>query len=147
RQRLRDIYWAEIGVREATGQNDGERVEAYLQYCGLGSGYAWCAAYVSWCFGQAGYEHARNPWSPALFPAERTVWTREPAGTTPQQGAVFGIYYPALKRIAHVGFIDQVAGSWLVTVEGNVEDQVLRKRRSLRSIHAVADWLSPMPAP
>ena len=39
----------ELGVREASGQNDGERVEQYLAYTGLGKGYAWCAAFVSWC--------------------------------------------------------------------------------------------------
>src|SRR5690606_14901529 len=71
RQRLRSVYIAELGVREASGRNDGTRVEEYLRYCELGPGYAWCAAFVSWCFGKAGYPQPRNPWSPALFPAGR----------------------------------------------------------------------------
>ncbi|WP_262246895.1 CHAP domain-containing protein [Parapedobacter soli] len=142
RQRLRAIYLAELGVREASGRNDGTRVEAYLRYCGLGPGHAWCAAFVSWCFGRAGYPQPRNPWSPALFPASRTVWTKGGHSGTMKHGDVFGIYYPTLKRIAHVGFIDQIEGNWLVTVEGNAENQVRRKRRPIGSLYAVADWLS-----
>jgi len=32
------IYTAEVGVREQSGKNDGERVEAYLAYVGLKKG-------------------------------------------------------------------------------------------------------------
>lgn len=142
RQRLRDTYMAELGVREATGRNDGTRVEEYLHYCGLGPGHAWCAAYVSWCFGKAGYPQPRNPWSPALFPASRTVWTKGDHTGAIRQGDVFGIYYPSLKRIAHVGFVDRIDGDWLVIVEGNADNRVRRKRRPIGSLHAVADWLS-----
>src|SRR5690606_21016289 len=45
---------AEIGVKEHSGRNDGARVGSYLRYTGLGEGYEWCAAFVSWCFGQLG---------------------------------------------------------------------------------------------
>ncbi len=142
RQRLRSIHLAELGVQEASGRNDGARVEEYLRYCGLGPGHAWCAAFVSWCFGKAGYTQPRNPWSPALFPANRTVWMKSGNARAIKQGDVFGIYYPTLKRVAHVGFVDQVDGDWLVTVEGNADNRVLRKRRHIGSLHAVADWLS-----
>ncbi|MBK1440956.1 CHAP domain-containing protein [Parapedobacter sp. ISTM3] len=142
RQRIRSIYLAELGVKEATGWNDGTSVEEYLRYCDLGPGYAWCAAYVSWCFGKAGYPQPRNPWSPALFPASRTVWKKGGYAGAIKQGDVFGIHYPTLNRIAHVGFVDRIDGEWLVTVEGNADNRVLRKRRHIGSLHAVADWLS-----
>src|SRR5690606_32116457 len=32
---LREIYTAEIGIRETSGNNDGSRVGEYLRYCGL----------------------------------------------------------------------------------------------------------------
>src|ERR1044072_9000961 len=32
--------------REATGRNDGPRVEHYLSRVGLGKGYPWCAAFM-----------------------------------------------------------------------------------------------------
>ena len=142
RERLRSVYLAELGVQEATGRNDGTHVEEYLRYCGLGPGHAWCAAYVSWCFGKAGHPQPRNPWSPALFRANRTVWTNGGNAEAIKQGDVFGICYSGLKRIAHVGFVDQLNGDWLVIVEGNADNRVLRKRRHIGSLHAIADCLS-----
>src|SRR5690554_6182803 len=59
---LREIYMGELGVKEATGRNDGHRVGEYLRYCGLGEGYEWCAAFVSWCHKQAGFAEPRNAW-------------------------------------------------------------------------------------
>lgn len=76
RDQLQSIYTAELGVREKTGKNDGQRVEAYLAYTHLGKGYAWCASFVSWVYGQAGYPEPRTAWSPALFPAKRVIWRR-----------------------------------------------------------------------
>lgn len=135
---LRTVYLSEIGVREATGNNDGPRIEEYLRYCGLGPSHAWCAAFVSWCFGQAGHTQPRSPWSPSLLPDSKLVWRqgdRKPttgasadgevrgmhASTPamPMQGDVFGIYYTNLERIGHVGFIDTWDGDWCITVEGN----------------------------
>ena len=72
RQKIVNIASGEIGVREATGNNDGDKVESYLRYTDLGKGYAWCAAFASWCYGQAGLPEPRNPWSPALVPNART---------------------------------------------------------------------------
>lgn len=71
RDDIRQIYSAEIGVREKTGKNDGDRVEEYLAITNLGKGYAWCAAFVSWVFSEAGFPEPRTPWSPALFPKKK----------------------------------------------------------------------------
>ncbi len=38
-----------IGVKEATGHNDGEPVESFLRSVGRHKGDSWCAAYVSYC--------------------------------------------------------------------------------------------------
>ena len=68
---------------------------------------------------------------------------------TPETSDVFGIYFQEKKRIAHVGFIDQWDGKWLITVEGNTNlsgsregDGVYRKRRLLSSINKVARYIS-----
>jgi hypothetical protein len=140
--RLRQIYTAELGVREATGHNDGERVETYLRYVGLGKGYEWCAGFVSWCYGQAGRPQPRNPWSPALFPQARVIWQQgKPRDRLPQTGDVFGTWNNSLGRIAHVGFVDQWTTTYLITTEGNSNDAVERRRRPHQSIYKVADWL------
>lgn len=139
-------YTNEIGVKEATGNNDGPRVAEYLRYCGLGEGYDWCAAFVSWCHGQAGYDQPRNAWAAALFPKARVVWQPnrigaiDPLKETPRRGDVFGIHIQSKKRIAHCGFVDAWDGTWCLTVEGNVDNAVVRKRRSVKTIHAVARW-------
>jgi len=144
-QPLRDIYVAEIGVREATGRNDGPRVAEYLAYCGLAEGYEWCAAFVSWCHGQAGHAKPRNAWAAALFPANRTIWRQGDRQLTdgrasPVKGDVFGIYVATKKRIGHCGFVDAWDGTWCLTVEGNVDNAVVRKRRAVKTLHAVARW-------
>ncbi|MFB5944250.1 peptidoglycan-binding protein [Albibacterium profundi] len=152
RDRLQQIYLGEVGVRERTGRNDGHRVAEYLRYTDLGEGYAWCASFVSWVYGQAGYPEPRTAWSPALFPAKRVIWRRgdkvrppEPhsgarhlrissakPGTDdtnikdrvsiPQKGDVFGIYFNSVKRIAHAGFVDEWGDKYVVTVEGNTNE-------------------------
>ena len=184
RERLRRVYTAEIGVREAMGKNDGPQIREYLRYVGLGEGHAWCAAFVCWSLGEAGIENPKNGWSPALFPAKRMVWKKDrthtpqsfrnkeqgssllpapsvPAPSQPQPGDVFGIYYSSLQRIAHCGFVDSWDGTWCITVEGNTgpdnailqddppdnpiragpAEGVYRKRRLVKTIHAVADWV------
>lgn len=141
---LHEVYTAEIGVREATGNNDGPRIAEYLQYCGLGEGYEWCAAFVSWCQGQAGYTEPRNAWAAALFPLRRTVWKKDTGiknkDRDVRRGDVFGIYHAGKKRIGHCGFVDEWDGTWCITVEGNVNNAVVRKRRPVKTIYAVSRW-------
>lgn len=166
RDRLQKIYLGEVGVRERTGRNDGERVAEYLRYTHLGEGYAWCASFVSWVYGQAGYAEPRTAWSPSLFPSKRVIWERgrgsrptEPraeahtgkspaSASLPQKGDVFGIYFNSVKRIAHAGFVDEWGDKYVITVEGNTNeagsregDGVYRKRRLVSSIYQVATWL------
>jgi hypothetical protein len=156
RNGIRKIYTAEIGVREKTGKNDGERVEEYLAVTQLGKGYAWCAAFVSWVFAEAGFSEPRTPWSPALFPKKRVIWERgknlnpntQFLKPIPKPADVFGIYFANLKRIAHVGFVDEWGDKQAITVEGNTNeagsregDGVYRKRRPIASIYQVANWI------
>lgn len=134
------IAGAEIGVREATGNNDGKRIKQYLAAVGLPKGQPYCAAFISWVFKTAGYPLPRTGWSPALFPAKRIVKTAKP-------GNLFGIYFPTLKRIAHCGFVESTRNQWVTTIEGNTNlkgnregDGVHRRTRHARTIHRYADW-------
>ncbi|WP_201741445.1 CHAP domain-containing protein [Sinomicrobium soli] len=145
------MYHSEVGVREATGRNDGPRIAEYLRYCGLPERHEWCAAFVSWCHGRAGYPEPRNAWAAALFPSGRIVWRvadRLPGSrwtatgdrAAPRRGDVFGIYSARKKRIAHCGFVDGWDGKYCLTVEGNVDDAVVRKRRPVRTVALIARW-------
>jgi hypothetical protein len=141
RERIVDIAVQEIGVQEATGNNDGKRVEEYLAYTGLGKGHAWCAAFVSWCYGQAGLAAPRNAWSPALFPLARRYTAQQISQGTVRQADLFAIYSSNLQRINHVGIVRKKEGRWILTVEGNVDNRVLCKRRPLATIYAFSNWL------
>jgi len=141
RERIVDIAVHEIGVREATGHNDGKRVEEYLAYTGLGKGHAWCAAFASWCYGKAGLAAPRNAWSPALFPLARRYTAQQINQGTVRQADLFAIYSSSLQRINHVGIVRKKEGNWIVTVEGNADNRVLCKRRPLATIYAFSNWL------
>lgn len=149
RAQLRQIYTQEIGVREQGGANRGERVEAYLASVGLGSGYAWCAAFVSWCFQQAAVTAPRSGWVPSFAFRSRRIFERGKfINQWPQPGDVFLIWFRRLNRPAHTGFVDQWDTEWVVTVEGNTNatggregDGVYRKRRLTRQIWAVSNFI------
>ena len=148
--RVSEIYSKEIGVRERTGNNDGQRVEEYLRSCNLKKGNPWCAAFVTWTFKQAKVDAIVSAYSPSWFPNKSTIYTRRSKGNkTPQKADVFGIYFSNKGRIAHVGFIDVWEdNSYCITVEGNTNDEgsregdgVYRKRRLKSQIYKVSRFL------
>jgi len=141
RQALLKLAIAEIGVKERSGKNDGARVEEYLAVAGLKRGDPYCAAFISYLFKQEGFTQPRTGWSPALFPVSRLARSALPAN-------ILGIYFPELKRIAHVGMIERMDGNWCVSIEGNTSLQggregegVFRRRRHIRTIYRIADWV------
>jgi hypothetical protein len=148
RERLIKTYTKYIGVKEATGNNDGYQVGLFLNSAGLKEGFAWCAAFVNYCHKQACIDVPlkAQAWSPSWFPASRVI-SKESA----KRGDVFGLYYQHLKRIGHVGFLDEDwddKGSTILTVEGNTNgdgsregDGVYRKRRNKKQIYKVSSWI------
>jgi len=92
-------------------------------------------------FKKAGYPAPRTGWSPALFPKDKLVKEPFPA-------CVFGLYFPSLKRIAHVGFVERIRGKYCVTIEGNTNPEgsregggVFRRMRYRKTISKYANWL------
>lgn len=140
--KILNIARGELGVKEVTGHNDGKRVRQYLVYTGINVPAPWCSAYVSWCFGQAGFKEPRTAWSPSLFPTSRLTAVIEPA-------VVYGIWFPALQRIGHCGMIESVRGDWITGLEGNTSlaggregEGVYRRIRHRRTISRYADWIT-----
>lgn len=134
---------SELNVRERTGKNDGKRVEAYLSLVNLHRGDPYCAAFVSFIFAKAGFPGPRSGWSPDLFPNSRITKNAIPAN-------LIGIYFPEMKRIAHVGIIENMHHDWLLTIEANTnvsgsrEGQgVYRRLRHVKTIYRMADWITP----
>ena len=142
RSNLIRIAQNEIGVREKTGNNDGVRVEAYLSSVRLKKGQPWCAAFLSWVYAQEGLLKPRSGWSPDLLPYSRLTRSALP-------GNILGIYFPALKRIAHVGLIIKLDGDLVTSIEGNTNvngsregDGVYTKIRHIKTIYRIADWVA-----
>jgi len=142
-RRVVEAAQKEVGVREST-ENAGVRVDEYNAYVGFRK-VAWCASFVSWCHGQAGYSAPNTAWSPALFPESRLQKEALP-------GMVMGIYFPKLKRIAHCGIVESVTGNYVHTIEGNTNVAgaregigVFRRIRHRKLVSRYADWVSKLP--
>ena len=142
RELILRIAHSQLGVREATGKNDGKEVEAYLGYTGNKKGEPWCASFVSWVYGKGGFIQPRTAWSPSLFPLSRQT-------LNPKSADIFGIYFANLKRIAHCGLIANINGNWINTIEGNTNlagsregDGVYRKLRHRLQIKSFANWIA-----
>ncbi|SKB95527.1 hypothetical protein SAMN05660841_03251 [Sphingobacterium nematocida] len=88
-------------------------------------------------YGQAGFAVPRNPWSPALFPKVRQIGKDQC-----QPADVFGIYGAKVRRINHVGLIKERSNDYLITIEGNSNNRVESRRRHLRTIYTIADWVN-----
>lgn len=152
RERVMASASADVGVREATGHNDGPAVERYLAHVGLKPGSAWCAAFVSYHLSKEGVRNPNTGWSPAFSGLEDRVWTPRKASRAPLPGDVFTLYYPSLGRVGHVGFVAGQGGRYINTVEGNTSgpgsregDGVYARRREMSKVHAITDYIKDIP--
>ncbi len=158
RQCVKELYDSQVGVREVGGANRGVHVEKYLASVALDPGYAWCAAFVSWCYQNAEVDALISGWVPSYALQSRRIYQRGKfQKQEPQTSDVFMIWYHKLNRPAHIGFVDQWGSTWITTVEGNTNlpagkagdngsregDGVYRKRRLKKQVWAVCDFISP----
>ena len=150
RNRVIKIAESYVGVRELTGNNDGEEVEMFLHSTGLSKGYAWCAAFASHVFIEAGVKAPLSAWSPDWFKTNvvyfRSNITIDKFKSKP--GQVFGLYFESKGRIAHIGIIIKEDKLHYITIEGNTDgsggregDGVYKKIRTKRSIYKISDYI------
>jgi hypothetical protein len=127
----------EIGTVEAPpGSNRGPKVDVYLRTVGLdpaSGSFAWCAAFVYWCFSEAARRLAiPNPvirtagvldhWNKAGAAGIRRVAFDEATAQPPlvQPGMIFVIGTSGGN--GHTGLIERVDGVQLTTIEGNTNE-------------------------
>lgn len=128
-------------AEEPKGSNSGPMVDQYLSAVGLDPGYAWCAAFVFWCHGQAANVAS------ITNPVPRTagvldLWRRSTANRVkaPRPGDVFVMDYGRGK--GHTGFVERVLdGGVIETIEGNTNDEgsregyeVARRKRPMTKV-------------
>jgi hypothetical protein len=139
-----------VGVTEEGGNNKGRVVTMYLSNAKIYTPAPWCGAFVKWVLDACGVEHWITAWSPSGTARNRIYDRRTPDKnvTKPESMDVFTLYYPSLKRIGHVGFIDEWGDKWVTTVEGNTNDSgsrdsntgdgVLKRKRLKSTIYQVS---------
>ena len=111
----------EIGVREATGRNDGAAVAKYRG--GVDNGAAWCASFVSWCykgndiFGyQAAVSGIRDEADAKGLYSKVNDYTPKPGDVMIQKNGC-----------SHTGIVESVDPDGTVhTIEGNAGNSVKR---------------------
>ena len=147
RDRLVKTAVSQLHVREQ-GHNDGKEVRKYLRSAGLGKGYPWCAAFVTWCHEE---NNIPNPGSARVvdwFKAN-VIWENSGLNDRPsvKPGYVMGLYYSNLGRLGHIGIIEYEDKNNYYTIEGNTNragsregDGVYRKIRPKQTVAALGDY-------
>lgn len=137
-----------VGVREATGKNDGAEVEKILSSVGLKKGQPWCAALMTQCYNDVQIPNPRSGYSPDWF-RTNVVYKRTQKTITEfqyQKGQVFGLYFESKGRVAHVGMLISETKFSYVTIEGNTNnggsrdgDGCYKMIRNKRTIYVISD--------
>lgn len=142
-----EIIEGEIGVVEATGKNDGE-VEKYLKVVGLGKGYPYCAAGISWSYLEAAKYYGQTK---SIIPFPLTAGSQVIFShaikygekiTRPLKRGDFFTWRQKSSYLGHIAVVDSVRkAGWVDTIEFNTSsnsagDQrdgggVWRKKRNL----------------
>lgn len=114
----------ELGnAEEPKGSNAGPHVEKYLKSVGLKGGFAWCMAFVHWCVEQSGPKNVLVHTAGVM-----DQWHRinpKYKVTTPQPGDIFIMDFGGGK--GHTGFVEDVKGDRIMTIEGNSNDEGSRE--------------------
>lgn len=143
-----------VGTQEKTGHNDGPAVDRILASVGLeGSGAPWCAAANRFIYDRAGLK-GKAPRSALASDWVKSPTWKQGEGEKPLPGDTWGIYFQSKGRVAHTGIVDTWGKETVITLEGNTSPEAVagsardregegywRKRRAVRQIYAVKNWL------
>jgi hypothetical protein len=122
-----EIAKTQLGVSELPkGSNAGPAVEKYLKAVGLGKGYAWCEAFVYWCYSEASKElGVINPLKKTAGVLDQFNSSKKYDVETPQKGDLFIMDFG--KGQGHIGFVDDAFKDKINTLEGNSNDDGSRE--------------------
>lgn len=149
RAKLVNTAYKYVGIREATGNNDGKDVEAILANVGLKKGQPWCAALQYTIHKDNGLKAPKSGYSPDWFKTN-VVYDKKKMSVTKfkaKNGQVVGFYIASKGRIGHVGMIVGEMGNFYITIEGNTNDAgsdegegCYKKLRTKSSISKISDY-------
>lgn len=122
-ERILAIARAEIGTKESPpNSNKCKYNTAYYGREVSGSGYAWCAAFVWWCFREAGapelfYGGQKTAYCPTLMTYHKGQGQAVQGGYKP--GDVIFFNFSGKQNAAHVGICESWDGQYITTIDGN----------------------------
>ena len=131
-QKALEAARSQLGVREASGRNDGVPSQRYMN----GRKEPWCANFVAWAFRQTGQELPGNQRS--LASVQYMEDSMKKAGKfhtgVPAPGDI--IFFKNRGRSdrgtgRHVGIVEKVENGFVYTIEGNTSNAVRRRKYSL----------------
>lgn len=145
------ITSSQVGVLEIPlYSNSGPQVNKYLLSTNLGPGYAWCMAFVYWCFQEAAAQtNSINPlaktagclnqWNRTTLPKiNKDEAINNPSLITP--GSIFIMDFG--RGLGHTGIVESIEGGFINTIEGNTNTSlsrngigVFRNKRKINSIN------------
>ena len=151
-QRVQDalrLAESQIGVREASGHNDGARINTYRN--GKANGAAWCASFVSWCYGRGqGKDNSKTFGYDASSQnirkkAEKAgFYKKANTGYTPKAGDL--VIWNNGDGTGHIGIVVKAnADGTIETIEGNCGDavkRVKRKRQGIDGFVQMNEWIA-----
>lgn len=132
-----------LGIKEVGGNNRGPEVERIIVSSGGKPGQAWCAYTQVFIHKKCRLSYA-NGMALSWFIKPRIIHKNQYL-----TGDVFSVYNSGLRRIGHIGLIEQVlpSGKFIVTIEGNTSgggsregDGVYRLTRSTKNVYSFARW-------
>lgn len=101
-----------LSVKEE-GNNRSKDIDSWNRFTGVPLGSPYCASFISYVNHLVGLDAPVSAWAPDQVRRKNVPFS------SVREGDVFGIYFQSKKRIAHVGFVERIRGSFLVTVEAN----------------------------
>jgi hypothetical protein len=146
---IRSVYLSQIGQTEhPAGSNWGKPVQNYLAAVSYRKPAPWCAAFVRWCLDSAGIYCIITAAASSCQNKANLVYYQGKWRQPVQPGDVFTIYYVALHRIGHTGFVNlDLGNNMMETVEGNSNAGgsregigVFRRKRPLHTLWSISRW-------
>lgn len=130
---------SQLGVHEQGGNNTGPEIDKYLASVGLYPGFAWCSAFVYYCFRQAIQQRPINlasgvDYFPPPNPCPRTgsvlkLWKLSDMAwrdSNPAPGAIYILDHGG--GVGHAGIVETVdSGNVLTEISGNTNKEGSRE--------------------
>lgn len=134
-----EIANSQVGLEEIPrGSNWGEHCKKYLNSVGINFPASWCMAFVYWCVKQS-YPNEMKLFKTGGVLAQWNKTPKDKRSFKPVIGSVFIMDFG--KGLGHTGFVYGVEGDYILTIEGNTNNEnsrngyeVAKRKRKISTI-------------